>query len=218
MTSPRDLIKQGLEHDERMSEAPWYTSNGGLGVTYGADREWVLRIARVTPVSDAAGIAWLRNHARALLTGYAAALDENERLGEYLRVSNGARMFDQLGADRMADEIDALIKRRVIDSRSPAADALLDYRDPPRTPRSDRLGALEAERDTWSRDRGEFNRLKHSDVEQGRRIAELLAENDRLRAESVKPHPLSAEKQCPACGKMSRTTTAGCDHCDLEDK
>lgn len=24
--------------------------------------------------------------------------------------------------------------------------------------------------------------------------------------------------ECPACGKMTRNTTAGCDHCDLEDK
>jgi hypothetical protein len=24
--------------------------------------------------------------------------------------------------------------------------------------------------------------------------------------------------QCPACGRMTRNTTAGCDHCELEDK
>lgn len=50
-------------------------------------------------------------------------------------------------ADALADEVAALVRRRVIDSRSPAADALLDYRDPPTTPRADRLAVLEAERD-----------------------------------------------------------------------
>jgi hypothetical protein len=48
-------------------------------------------------------------------------------------------------ADALADEVDALIKTGVIDSRSPAADALLDYREPPSTPRSDRLASLDAE-------------------------------------------------------------------------
>jgi hypothetical protein len=48
-------------------------------------------------------------------------------------------------ADRLADEVAALVRRRVIDSRSPAADALLDYREPPSTPRADRLAALERE-------------------------------------------------------------------------
>jgi hypothetical protein len=46
-------------------------------------------------------------------------------------------------ADRLADEVDVLIKKKVIDSRSPAADALLDFRDPPRTERSSRLASME---------------------------------------------------------------------------
>lgn len=29
---------------------------------------------------------------------------------------------------------------------------------------------------------------------------------------------INERKACPACGKPSRATTAGCDHCDLEDK
>jgi hypothetical protein len=53
--------------------------------------------------------------------------------------------FDKRCADRLADEVDVLIQRKIIDSRSPAADALLDYREPPRTERSDRLAKLEAE-------------------------------------------------------------------------
>ncbi len=48
-------------------------------------------------------------------------------------------------ADRLADEVAALVTRRVLDSRSAAADALLVYRETPRTERSDRIAALEAE-------------------------------------------------------------------------
>ena len=48
-------------------------------------------------------------------------------------------------ADALADEVDLLVRNKVIDSRSPTADALLDYRNNPRTPRSDRLRSLEQE-------------------------------------------------------------------------
>jgi len=82
--------------------------------------------------------------ARELFTGYAAALDERDAALATLQAI-GAFSFDKICADRMADEIDVLIKRRVIDSRSPAADALLDYREPPRTSRSDRMALLEDE-------------------------------------------------------------------------
>jgi len=40
------------------------------------------------------------------------------------------RPFDKRAADALANEVAKLIERGVIDSRSPAADALLDYRDP----------------------------------------------------------------------------------------
>lgn len=52
-------------------------------------------------------------------------------------------MFDELCAMRLADEVAVLVRRRVIDARSPAADALLDFRDPPDTPRADRMAELE---------------------------------------------------------------------------
>jgi hypothetical protein len=38
--------------------------------------------------------------------------------------------FDKRAADALAREVQNLIDRKVIDSRSPAADALLDYVDP----------------------------------------------------------------------------------------
>ena len=58
--------------------------------------------------------------------------------------------FDKRCADALADEVAVLIRRKVIDARSPAGDALLDYREPPSSPRADRLAELEvklAERD-----------------------------------------------------------------------
>lgn len=48
-------------------------------------------------------------------------------------------------ADRVADEVAVLVRRHVIDSRSPAADALLDYRSPPSSARADRMAALQQE-------------------------------------------------------------------------
>jgi hypothetical protein len=51
--------------------------------------------------------------------------------------------FDRIAADRLADEVAVLVVNRRLDSRSAAADALLDYRNPPRSERSDRLAALE---------------------------------------------------------------------------
>ena len=52
-------------------------------------------------------------------------------------------------ADALADEVAVLVRRKVIDPRSPAGDALLDYRDPPSSPRADRLAELERDRDAW---------------------------------------------------------------------
>jgi hypothetical protein len=38
-------------------------------------------------------------------------------------------LFDKSAADALAVEVEKLIERKIIDSRSPAADALLNYRD-----------------------------------------------------------------------------------------
>lgn len=35
---------------------------------------------------------------------------------------------------------------------------------------------------------------------------------------STKKHPLDHKRVCEYCGKRTRITTAGCDHCDVEDK
>lgn len=73
------------------------------------------------------------------------ALDAAERERDEARVALPRMPFDVRCADALADEVDALIAAKIIDSRSPAADALLDYRDPPRTPRSDALAEARAE-------------------------------------------------------------------------
>lgn len=62
---------------------------------------------------------------------------------------------------RLGDEVQALIQRKVIDVRSPAGDALLDFRDPPRTERGDRLAALEERMDAM---RGVGNAWPLADV------------------------------------------------------
>ena len=50
--------------------------------------------------------------------------------------------FDRRCADALADEVDILVGRHVLDQRSPAADALLDYRNIPRSQRSARMLSL----------------------------------------------------------------------------
>ena len=74
-----------------------------------------------------------------------ALADQLEAAGAEIARLNAqpVRLFDHLAAERMADEIAGLVQRKVIGSRCPAADALLDYRDPPRSERSDRLVDLE---------------------------------------------------------------------------
>lgn len=52
--------------------------------------------------------------------------------------------FDKLGADRLADEVEKLIVDGKLDGRSPAADALLDYREP--SDRSELLKRIARER------------------------------------------------------------------------
>lgn len=57
--------------------------------------------------------------------------------------TKGAGPWEKRAADRLADEVNVLVRRKIIDARSPAADALLDYRDPPYTEHSDRMAELE---------------------------------------------------------------------------
>ena len=52
-------------------------------------------------------------------------------------------------------------------------------------------------------------------------VRQLLNRIRFLEAELAKPildGAFSATRKCKYCGKQSRVTTAGCDHCDVEDK
>lgn len=147
-TNPRALIAEARRHDEAMTSGPWSECCHGQPETHPCRLIWgaidgemigslVLHDGR-PPKADVAGIAWLRSNLSALLEGYTSALDEIERLN-----AQPVRLFDHLAAERMADEIAVLVQRKFIDSRSPAADALLDYRDPPQTERSERIVDME---------------------------------------------------------------------------
>lgn len=83
-----------------------------------------------------------------VVEAHRARSEESRLAAEVARLEQRAQLAEirlKRDAGRLADEVDVLIARRVIDSRSPAADALLDFRDPPRTERSDRLARLERE-------------------------------------------------------------------------
>ena len=86
---------------------------------------------------------------RAVQESLAAMADQLEaaRAEVERQAKRPLRTFDQIAADRLADEVAVLVRRKVIDARSPAGDALLDYRDPPPSPRADRMAMLERERD-----------------------------------------------------------------------
>ena len=89
---PRKLIAEGLGHEERMSREPW--ASNGYGII---DASGDLVTCLLNKSDDHPAIAWLRNNARTILTGYEAALDEAERLRECLRTA-GLRCFMRDGS------------------------------------------------------------------------------------------------------------------------
>lgn len=102
--------------------------------------------------------------------------------------------FDRVGADRLADEVAVLVRRGTIDARSPAGDALLDYRDPPSTPRADRLASLES---ALEEARAEVERLtkrsdEMADALKWERVA-FEARRVRLEAAEARADALQAE-------------------------
>jgi hypothetical protein len=73
-----------------------------------------------------------------------------EDLAEQHKLVMPREPFDVRCADALADEVALLIIRKAIDSRSPAADALLDYRDPPEG-QGGRLAIAEDAAERWCR-------------------------------------------------------------------
>lgn len=68
----------------------------------------------------------------------------HSRIAAELRLAGDAPLLRR-DADRLADEVAVLVRDGRLDARSPAADALLDYREPPYSPRADRLWQLEGD-------------------------------------------------------------------------
>lgn len=119
----RALVAEGRQHDGAMTRAPWTTPIGTrfLGavsaIIDGLERQVAAAAGQAPQFDDApdvgaalaanaAGIAWMRTSLAALLTGYADALDEIERLRSALNY-----MHDKVdGYDStkdLADEIAA---------------------------------------------------------------------------------------------------------------
>lgn len=67
-------------------------------------------------------------------------------------------------AERLADEVAVLVLRHIVGSRSPVADALLDYRNPPRTERVDRLAEMEREIEKREIEKLQIEKLKADNV------------------------------------------------------
>jgi len=85
-TDARALIEEGKRHDEAMSKAHWTYSptSGNVEAPNGGPNQYlstkVCELFSMNHRANGNGIAWLRTNLAALLTGYAAALDEVDRL------------------------------------------------------------------------------------------------------------------------------------------
>jgi hypothetical protein len=90
------------------------------------------------------------------------------------------RTFDQIAADRMADEIALLVRRKEIDARSPAADALLDYREPSTSERSDRMLELTHEVERLLAESGRQCALALRERDHAERFAKLWRDDVKL--------------------------------------
>lgn len=84
---------------------------------------------------------------------------------------------------RLADEVAVLVRQRVVDQRSPVADALLDFREPPASERADRLVVLEKENTTL--------RERVATLEADRAIDSVLADEHSWRLTEAGLHQLS---------------------------
>ena len=103
------------------------------------------------PVGAADGTPWSENDLTAIRAFVATAVVDGDFLfqGDPLFVTRrwmatlAAAQTKARDADRLADEVAILVRWHKLDARSPAGDALLDYRDPPSSERADRLVVVE---------------------------------------------------------------------------
>lgn len=106
--------------------------------------------------------------------------------------------FTRRAADALADEVAVLVRRKIIDSRSPAADALLDYRNPPSTERADRMAKLEAERDALTRQLEESGREHDATIAMLARAGALLDRTNRGLVQFADELEAAADTATPA--------------------
>lgn len=155
-----EIASEVLRLDQAATPGPWEaeadaifdrSGDGVCEVRAWSSTAW--RRTRVTDEANASLIATYRTAAPELareVQRLQAAAEDRERQHkaalDTLRMERDhARMRVDRDCARLADEVAALVRLKVIDERSPAADALLDWREPPSSPRADRLAVLEGE-------------------------------------------------------------------------
>lgn len=110
-SAARILIADGLRHDEAMTKGPWETRPVDSAIPRIVSEASGFGVADTLLNADAAGIAWLRTHARTLLTGYSQALDEVERWEAAKQVN--VEISDGL-TRRVAEQNGELIRLRAV--------------------------------------------------------------------------------------------------------
>lgn len=146
-------VERARELDREASQGPWTASQGAVdGIISGPD--FVFTIdgnEHARSWADSRFIAESRTLLPALAADCERLQGERQAALDVARIAEQNRDWALLrlnrDAARLADEVDVLVRRKVIDHRSPAADALLDFREPPSTERSCRLAELEQARD-----------------------------------------------------------------------
>ena len=124
-----------------------------------------------------AEVAAQKAHTEIWIDGYNDARTEALRLRaevERLTVERNKALAWRRCADALADEVAVLVRRKIVDSRSPVADALLDYMEPPSSPRSERLAALETEVERLTRELAEERRHFLADEERRKLMGDAL--------------------------------------------
>ncbi len=127
-----EIAEEVLRLDQEATLGPWWIDESEGAVSSG--EPGTLSVELIAQAE--------RDQDSELIATFRTAAPELAR--EVLRRIHLRTMNDRCAA-ALADEVAVLVRRGVIDARSPAADALLDLRSPPTTPRSERLATLEAQ-------------------------------------------------------------------------
>lgn len=104
------------------------------------DLEELKRLAQAATPGPWMAFSRTRFHAAAQPAAVLALIERVERAEKERDL---AKIRLERDGGRLADEVAVLVRKRVVDQRSPVADALLDFCEPPASERADRLVALE---------------------------------------------------------------------------